>query len=276
MNLSHLEATFRNLRDKWPDRWPGIGVVMTQALRQLGHTQGMPLSRRDQALRDCMDTVVGVIEADGRLRHAAHREPRYHNRLHFSDAIVSLTALLLNQRIASDQDDHAPPSHHEWVAMLAILGHDLLHPGKINQSPSEIEQRSVDALRPLMEKHHVAPEDQELIQDMILKTDPSLVPACHAAIQGIPFRIEDPRCLTVLIQESDILASALPGIGNDLTLQLSNEWSHFYPERARGLLGTSSRVFFLRHMALFSSPSSRLLGIQSVIDREIQRLELCN
>ena len=94
------------------------------------------------------------------------------------------------------------------------------------------------------------------------------------AVQGIEFNINNPKCLTVLIQESDILASSLPGIGNQLTVQLSDEWADVSPERSQSLLGTKSRIFFLRHMALFSSPSSRLLGIQPIIDREIQRLEL--
>lgn len=274
MNLSYLEATLTNLRAKWPDQWPGMGVVVNQALQQLGYVEGMALSTQDQALRNCIDSVIEMIEADGKARHAAQQEPSYHNRLHFSDATVCLTALLLNQRIASRQALDVPPSHSEWVAMLAIVSHDFLHTGKINQFPSEIELHSIDALRPHMAQHGVAPEDQELIRELILKTDPSFVPACHEAVQGIEFNINNPKCLTVLIQESDILASSLPGIGNQLTVQLSDEWADVSPERSQSLLGTKSRIFFLRHMALFSSPSSRLLGIQPIIDREIQRLEL--
>ena len=89
----------------------------------------------------------------------------------------------------------------------------------------------------------------------------------------MPFDLSDPRCLLVLIQECDIMASTLPATGGQLTQQLSDEWATVAPDRSQSLLTNKGRLFFLKHMALFSSPSSRLLGIQATIDQQIAALE---
>jgi hypothetical protein len=124
-----------------------------------------------------------------------------------------------------------------------------------------------------MQQHKVHKDDQALISSMILRTDPVFVPETHLAIAGLTFDVADPRCLLVLIQECDILASSLPSTGGGLTQQLSDEWASVAPDRSQSLLTAKGRLFFLKHMALFSSPSSRLLGIQATIDQQIAELE---
>jgi hypothetical protein len=273
MNLLYLKATLANLRAKWPQAWPGLDLVVRSALAQLGWQPSVQLAPRDQALHDCMFSVIDAIEADGKQRAANHQEPQYHNRLHFADAVVSLTVLMATERQINGHPADAPPSHAEWLGLLTVVAHDFLHTGRINQFHSEIETLSVKALKPHMKRHKVHKDDQTLIRSLILKTDPSFVPESHLEISGLPFDLSDPRCLLVLIQECDIMASTLPATGGQLTQQLSDEWAAVAPDRSQSLLTNKGRLFFLKHMALFSSPSSRLLGIQATIDQQIAALE---
>jgi hypothetical protein len=273
MNLLYLQDKLTNLRAQWPHAWPGMASVMRSTLAQLGWHAEAKLSPRDQALHDCIFSVIAAIEADGQQRAAQHQEPQYHNRLHFADALVSLTVLLANERQLAGRSATELPSHAEWVGMLTVVSHDFLHTGKINQFRSEIEILSVNALTPHMRQHMVHEDDQAVISSMILRTDPVFVPETHLAIAGLRFDVSDPRCMLVLIQECDILASSLPTTGNGLTQQLSDEWASVAPDRSQSLLTDKGRLFFLKHMALFSSPSSRLLGIQAIIDQQIAELE---
>lgn len=273
MDLPFLIATLQNLRDKWPKAWPGLDLVVRNALSQLGHSPQTRLTARNQALHNCIFSVIQAIEEDGIERSAKQQEPAYHNRLHFSDAVVSLCVLLSNERVIAGRPRSADLSHAEWLCMLTMVSHDFKHNGRVNAFRSEIEGFTVQALLPHMKKHRVHADDQALVSGLILKTDPAFVAESHQTIQGLPFDVADPRCMLVLIQECDILASALPATGGDLTLQLSREWSSVAPERSKSLLPPEGRLLFLKHAALFSSPSSRLLGVQAVIDQQIKVLQ---
>lgn len=123
-----------------------------------------------------------------------------------------------------------------------------------------------------MQKCGVFEEDQKAVGHLILQTDPTLVKESHQKVRGRAFDPSMLPCQTVLVQEADIMASSMPGIGDDLTLQLSDEWRSVDPSRSKSLLSRQSRIFFLKEFALFSSPASQSLGIQSVIDRQITDL----
>lgn len=273
MDLSYLEVTLKNLRDRWPDKWPGLAVVVDSALRQLGFNASVKLPARQQALHDCMADVIDAIEKDGKNRAGKHQEPRYHNRLHFADAVVAITVMLMSQRQIAGRAFNTPLSHEESLALFIMVSHDFLHNGQINQFRSEIEAKSVKALVPYLKKHKVSAKDQATIREIILKTDPAFVAESHQHIAGLPFDLADPRCLLVLVQECDILASTLPITGKTLTQQLSEEWADVAPDRSLALLPPAGRIFFLKKMALFSSPASLALGIQQNIDRQLARLE---
>lgn len=273
MDLSYLETTLQNLRDKWPHEWPGLAVVLNSSLQKLGFDANAKMPSRNRALYDCMLSVIQAIEKDGALRAKKNQEPRYHNRLHFADTVVALTVMLVNLRKQSGRALDAQPDHAEWVALLIMVSHDFLHNGQINQFRSEIEGMTVKALVPHMKKHKVNAKDQALISSIILKTDPAFVAESHQLIQGMRFDISDPRCLLVLIQECDILASSLPDTGKSLTQQLSEEWADIAPDRSLALLPPAGRIFFLKRMALFSSPPSRALGIQKNINRQLAEIE---
>jgi hypothetical protein len=273
MDLAYLETTLQNLRDKWPNNWPGLSVVVDSALRQLGFDAQAKIPARHQALHDCIYSVIKAIEKDGERRASRHQEPQYHNRLHFADTVVAMTVLLMNQRQIAGRPLTEQPSHEEWLALLIMVSHDFLHNGHINQFRSEIEALSVKALVPHMKKHGVSHKDQAIISGIILKTDPAFVAESHHNIADLTFDLSDPRCLLVLVQECDILASALPVTGKSLTQALSAEWADVAPDRALALLPPAGRVFFLKRMALFSSPASLALGIQQNIDRQLASLE---
>ena len=274
MDLTYLETTLQNLRDKWPDQWPGLAVVFNSSLNQLGFDAKVKLPARQQALHDCIFSVIEAIEKDGTKRAKRQQEPRYHNRLHFADTVVALTVMLMNLRKIAGQSLQEQPNHSEWLALLIMISHDFLHNGQINQFRSEIESMTVKALVPHMKKHKVSAKDQAIISSIILKTDPAFVAESHQQIEGMTFDIADPRCLLVLIQECDILASSLPVTGKTLTQQLSEEWADIAPDRSMALLPPAGRLFFLKRMALFSSPASRSLRIQQNINQQIAAIEL--
>lgn len=289
MLLTDLQTALRNLRATWPHPWPGLPRLLDDCLQQLGHGLGRPASEVTAPIWLCMQALAQAIESDGQARSAQGLEPAYHNRLHMADALLALTALLLETRgdpastvPASSPTTNVAPAdiahgariaHNEWLAMLAMLGHDFLHDGTVNTTPSELEWRSVRQLQPLMAAHGMSAGDAQIIEHLILQTDPVGVAASHQKIAGRDFSIHDLDCLTVLVQEADILASTLPGVGQGLTQQLAQEWAMFDVPRAEQVLTPKGRLGFLRFGALFSSPASQRLGLGEVRAAQIAQLE---
>lgn len=276
LTLPDLLRELRRLRAIWPEAWVGLPAVAEACMRQLGHDSARgiaSLAPADQAIAACMTSVASAIEEDGARRHRAATEPRYHHRLHIADTLTALTCLLLATREEDGHDPDACPAHHEWLMMLAMLAHDFLHTGRVNQVPAEIEQASVDALQPFMLASGVAPHDRQQIAELILMTDPARVRPHHQQMRGQAFDPASIAGMAMLLQESDILASAMPEIGLALTHDLAAEWSQFSATMAQALLAPGRRAVFLREQACFSSPASRRLGIQAIIDGEIDALE---
>jgi hypothetical protein len=268
-----LQASLMNLRQYWPDRWPGLWVVYQGCLARLGHTdphKGHPTT----AVLKCAKALAQWLERDGERRRLDGTEPQYHNRLHVADTLVGLTLLLEAQRSPGSPRSTAV-HRHENLAMLAMLAHDLLHAGGINQYPAEIETRSVRALVPLMQRHGMRPQDQDLVIHLILKTDLQSVRASHALIAHRRFSVEDVDCLTVLVQEADVLASTLACTGEELTRSLAQEWVRSHPDMAASLVTVQGRLRFLEHVALFSSPASHLLGVPAMRQIQIDALRKC-
>jgi hypothetical protein len=215
--------------------------------------------------------VAQWLEREGRQMQRRGREPQYHNRLHMADTLVCMTLLLKAQRAVLGTPS-AKARRHEWLAMLAMLAHDLLHDGSVNQYPAQLESRSAQALRPLMQRHGMPEQDQLVVRHLILKTDPLCVRQAHAQVAERAFVIEDVDCLAVLVEEADILASTLAVTGMDLTRSLSAEWERSNPSMAPVLLTRLGRLRFLQFGALFSSPASRFMGIQQARQSEMDAL----
>lgn len=267
-SLQDLQRQFARYRECWPERWPGLPAIVSECLLMLGYSEESVLDSRLAAVRDCMAAAAEAVEQDGRERALQGSEPAYHNRLHIADTLASMAFLLLHSRDAVADT----PSRTEWLLMLCMLSHDYLHTGRVNRVPAELEQASVDGLRPMMQAAGMVDEDQALVAELILMTDPTRVGGTHRALGSKHFDLSDFDAMAALLQESDILASALPVVGVEQTRRLATEWSAFSETMARGLLVTGGRVTFLRDYACFSSPASRRLGIPELISQQLAAL----
>lgn len=277
-NLQALQREMQRFRQDWPAGWPGLPLIVSECLAALGCRPERALPPPMQALHACLAATAEAVEQNGRERCALGTEPAYHNRLHIADTLVALVCLLLHSRTAdagADERATPEPSHREWLLLLAMLAHDYLHTGRVNQFPAELEQASVDGLRPLMQSCGLDEADQTLVGELILMTDPTRVGKTHQALDERPFSLDEFNAMAALLQESDILASVLPGIGIEQTRRLADEWSAFSAAMATGLLKASARITFLRDYARFSSPASRQLGIPALVDQQLAALAEC-
>ena len=270
--LGMLEVSLLNLRTCWPHGWPGLPLVFERCLEQLGFNL-QPHATGLQAVTRCALEVAEWLEREGRQQSQLGLEPAYHNRLHMADTLVSLTLLLKVQRQLASATSPTT-RRHEWLALLAMLAHDLLHDGSVNQYPTQLESRSAKALKPLMQQHGMSRQDQRVVEHLILKTDPQCVRQTHAEVAGRPFVLEDMDCLAVLVQEADIVASTLAVTGTDLTRSLAQEWESDQPAMAKTLLTVEGRLRFLEYGALFSSPASLWMGIQQARQAQIDAIRL--
>lgn len=270
--LAELHAVFVQLRESWPNDWVGLPAILSDCLRQLGYREDQPLSENARSILNCMSMVAVAIEQDGLQRHHHGGEPPYHNRLHIADTLYSMTSLLLATRAWQHRSLANVLCDAEWVLMLAMLAHDFLHPGRVNQFPGEIESQSASAVQPLMQAAGVPEEVRALVGELILMTDPARVSSHHESMRNRAFNLDDADCMAMLLQECDILASAMPDIGIGLTFQLASEWSKFSETMGDSLLLAGNRINFLRNQARFSSPASQSLGLSSMTATEIDRL----
>lgn len=106
----------------------------------------------------------------------------------------------------------------------------------------------------------------------LIRTDLRHVPSTHDIARTKAFDIGDNVWQCALIQEADVMASALPEFGSFLTGLLAEEWEKFDRELARQLTSLEGRVGFLEKGALFSSLASYALGVPDAIE---QHLKLC-
>ena len=273
LRLDELHLTYLNLQNAWPDKWPGLPFIYRQCVTQLGWDHALISASPDtNSLYACSKDLSLFIEKNGSAQFANNQEPAYHSRLHIADTIVGLTALLLAQR-SFNELDLRKQLHLEMTAMVAMLGHDLLHDGSVNTYPEELERKSIDFLRPYLNEHGIAKRDIKIIDQLILMTDPMSVPEHHQLARQSIFDVKNVDCLGLLVQEADILASCVNGIAKVRTMLLAKEWRHQYPSRSSHLLTSEGRLKFLTSFAQFSSPASRIMGIPAMVQKEIKSLE---
>ena len=268
--LLELNAALHNLRRPWPQNWPGLPLVFERSWQQLA--LGKPRAgSRTHALYLFGQTVALQVEQDGAQRHAQGAEPAYHNRLHIADTLVCMAYLIRACRaLGIAGADQAPIGA---LALAIMAGHDFLHPGGSNATPSEFEARAVADLQPLMQSAGLNPADRDALAHCILATDPTRVKAFHVDIRTRTFDLGQLDCLAVLVQEADILASTLPKTQEGLTQALSREWAPTQPMAAERLLLPQNRLLFLEHAALFSSPAALMLGLDKVKGRQMSDIK---
>jgi hypothetical protein len=268
--LLELNTSLQNLRRPWPTRWPGLPLVFERCWQELGLAKPRSGSRT-HALYLFGQEVVQRVEQDGAERHAQGVEPAYHNRLHTADTLVCMTYLIRACRALGIASAHDAPTGALVLAIMA--GHDFLHPGGSNATPSEFEARAVADLQPLMQSAGLRLQDRDILSHCILATDPARVKAFHEDIRTRTFDLGQRDCLAVLVQEADILASTLPKTQEGLTQALSVEWAPTQPTAAERLLLPQNRLLFLEHAALFSSPAALMLGLDKVKGRQMSNIK---
>lgn len=271
MTLSKLTADLVSLRQTWPKDWVGIPHIFDQCLKQLqadptvSHAGTSALVRAGQRIASLIEnSCIDMAEND--------REPAYHSRLHTGNALVCLTALLLAQR----KIDANPTSHisvAEALMMLAMVGHDALHTGGRNAFPAEFEQRSLLHIKPLLVACGVSAEDIAAVRSLILLTEPTRVKIHHQTTKETAFNIADLMWQATFIQEADILASTLPELQVQLTLDLSQEAARDNPAWSAELITPTGRRLFLENAALFSTPAAHALGLSELVKGQLATLK---
>jgi hypothetical protein len=256
-----LESSYGFLRASWPGNWLGMSFVLLECLRFL-NLQENNLSEAGRSMLKAAQSVAFEIEKHVETLSELN-EPRYHNRLHFADALTSMSvqlAILVVLKKEANQD---------WMAcaLLTCIAHDFVHPGKVNLVESEIEKQSVNFLKPILKSHSVPDEWQKIIDTVIVRSDFAVVHQNHALVAGKAFEW-NLEWLCVLLNEADVMASASAKYGPELGQSLAQEWRLIDFPLHSSVASLEGRKNFLKQL-IFSSPSSLVLGLGERISEEI-------
>ena len=268
-----LDASLAYLRQSWDGqriesgdgardgRWVGLPFLVDACADFLGIGGAAP-GATSATLIAVARQVAAQIEAEGGCG-VDSAEPGYHNRLHFSDSLTTITlqAAIESQCLGVDDAD--------WKAALLLiaLGHDFRHPGRVNSARAEIEQQSFDALKPYLQQHAVPALWVERIEAVILRSDFSVVADNHRRVAGQEFS----WCAdwsAVLLNEADIMASASPDFGPRLSRALAAEWELIGFAAYRSVATPQGRSAFLQSIE-FSSPSAGVLGAAQRVRQQL-------
>ena len=262
-NLWHecLEDSYDFLRKSWQGHWLGMPAVLNECLRFL-NLQENKLSDAAKHMLGAAESVALEIEKQTQSL-PNFTEPKYHNRLHFADALTSMSVQLAIL-VALKKD-----ANHDWMtcALLTCIAHDFVHPGKVNLVESEIEKQSVNFLKPILESHSVPVEWQTIIDTVIVRSDFAIVHQNHAHVADKAFEW-NLEWLCVLLNEADVMASASSKYGPELGESLAQEWRLIDFPQHSSVASLEGRKNFLKQL-IFSSPSSLVLGLGERISQEI-------
>ena len=256
-----LESSYGFLRASWTGNWLGMPCVLIECLRFL-NLQENNLSEAGRGMLAAAKSVAYEIE-----KHAENlselEEPKYHNRLHFADALTSMS-VQLSILVALKKE-----ANQDWMAcaLLTCIAHDFFHPGKVNLVESEIERQSVNFLKPILKSHSVPDEWRKIIDTVIVRSDFAVVHQNHAHVAGKAFEW-NLKWLCVLLNEADVMASASAKFGPELGESLAQEWRLIDFPLHSSVASLEGRKNFLKQL-IFSSPSSLVLGLGERISEEV-------
>ena len=256
-----LESSYGFLRASWTGNWLGMPFVLIECLRFL-NLQENNLSEAGRGMLAAAKSVAYEIE-----KHAENlselEEPKYHNRLHFADALTSMS-VQLSILVALKKE-----ANQDWMAcaLLTCIAHDFFHPGKVNLVESEIERQSVNFVKPILKSHSVPDEWRKIIDTVIVRSDFAVVHQNHAHVAGKAFEW-NLKWLCVLLNEADVMASASAKFGPELGESLAQEWRLIDFPLHSSVASLEGRKNFLKQL-IFSSPSSLVLGLGERISEEI-------
>ena len=263
--LQCLESSYAALRTSWHGEWVGLPLLLKECIRYLGFDQNNLSVPAAQMLK-AAERVAQEIETSF-ANDIFQTEPLYHNRLHFADAITTVSVQIAIQ--SHLQKEFNP----EWsaCALLSCMAHDFGHNGRINQFESELEKYAVQLLGPILDECGVAGIWREWTETCILQSDFALVQKNHEAVKDASFEW-DLKWLIVFLNESDVMASASTLFGTGMGEALAREWKKIDFVAHKTVATPAGRKGFLK-IITFSSPASKELGIQSAIEKEIQTIQ---
>lgn len=202
-------------------------------------------------------------------------ENEYHNAVH--TAQVMWCGNFLAPKKMLEQDKRWFPKF-----ILALMFHDLGHTGKHNTFKYELELLACDRFDiflnankkfKMLWDHYLEHENGdwkemiEFVKRLIIGTEVTV---------DVPKNIEDYestsehtllQVLLVLMQEADVLPSALPNVGKVNSEKLALEWNNPNVSSQQG------RLSFLK-MIKYVSKSAKSLGIPEMINIQIKELEM--
>lgn len=259
-----LQNSYGFLRESWLSHWLGMPRVLSDCLVFLNLHE----NNFSKAARRMLDAAKSVaLEIENKIQNQSKfKEPKYHNRLHYADA---LTAMTIQLAILAKLEKKA---NHDWTAcaLLTCIAHDFMHSGKVNTIESEIEKQSVNFLKPILLAHNIADEWQIIIETAIIRSDFSIVHHNHEDVIGENFEW-NLKWLCVLLNEADVMASASikygPGLGESLSQE--RQFTDFSDQAS--VTSIEGRNVFLKKL-LFSSPASLVLGLRERVNDEIRSL----
>jgi hypothetical protein len=259
-----LENSYGFLRKSWRSHWLGMPGVLHECLEFLNLDENN-LSKAARSMLDAAKSVALEIENQNHSQ-PNFTEPKYHNRLHFADALTSMS-IQLAILVAVEKK-----AQHDWMvcALLTCIAHDFLHPGKVNRVESEIEKQSFNFLKPILSFHSVPDAWQKVIETAIVRSDFAIVHHNHANVIGENFEW-NLKWLCVLLNEADVMASASSKYGPELGESLAQELQLIDFAHQTSVAGIEGRKTFLKQL-FFSSPASLVLGLNERIFNEIQSI----
>ena len=255
---SILDSSLEFLRHSWRTQWICLPEILKTCISELISLEDQS-SQTLKELLECARQVALSIEKVSPLSW----EPSYHNRLHISDALTGLTILLAIERERSGVLDAY------WISLLifTVTAHDYLHPGGSNKVEFEIENKTLAALEAIWTYFPLDEQSKAYIRHIIRHTDPMFVQRNHDLIKNQKFEF-DLNWSTVLINESDVLASCTKKFGFDLSRQLAEEWRIKDIPLHSQVATEQGRTIFLKSV-MFSSPASHMLKIDQSVQEEI-------
>lgn len=255
-----FDHSLREIQESWTREWVGLPFVVSSCADFLALNGANIGDDANSMLQAALQVAVEME----RMFKGTGSEPCYHNRLHTAQVV---TVMAIQSSIETDKLARTDP---KWLAasLLAAVGHDFMHTGSINTSVSEIELVSCTHLRPFMNEAEVGEIWQQKIITSITRSDFSLTSENHMKVLNAKFEWNQ-DWLTVLLNEADIMASAISIYGQYLSEALADEWRAINSPPQATVSTKEGRKRFLQSL-YFSSPSARELNAFNRVEDQIK------
>ena len=221
-----------------------------------------------------------ILHLSKSISDSDRSEPSYHNQSHLKDVCLSMTLLLKSQLelfpLANTLSPWKISDHESLTLLLCSICHDLGHDGTTNRYLFELEKKSIRLLQEYLESTSLISFERKAIintiEPIIMATDPKYLPTLLTKFKLVGENLARSDCMSMLMVEADLLASALPKKGEILGQRLSEEWQLANPEAAASVKTDNGRLQFLEYIR-FISPQSQTLAIERIRRLSINKLK---